>query len=62
MCIPVRCFSCSKPLGTKKIYMRVLKAKTPKDFRNIFKDFKIKRYCCRRMVLTNVAMLQKLKK
>ena len=67
MLIPVKCFSCNKLLANKyEKYTELVKAKNYKnDYdRNdeeIFKKLKIRRYCCRRMLLTQRDMIEKLK-
>ena len=62
MPIPVRCFACSKVIGTKKIHQHAQKAETPADYRALFKKFRIKRYCCRSNIMTYTTMFQQLKK
>lgn len=65
MLIPIRCFSCGKIIGNKyEKYLELVK-KTNKDELNdnqekIFEELKLKRYCCRRMLLTNVDIIDKL--
>lgn len=66
MLIPIRCFSCGKIISNKyEKYLELVK-KTNKDELNdnkekIFEELKLKRYCCRRMLLTNVDIIDKLK-
>lgn len=59
MMIPVRCFSCGKVIGDKwKPYVeRVSKGEKPKD---VLDDLGLKRYCCRRMIITNVELIDEL--
>jgi DNA-directed RNA polymerase subunit N (RpoN/RPB10) len=45
MLIPIRCFSCGKVVAKKK-YIKDLN--------------KLKRYCCKRMILTNVQIYETL--
>lgn len=73
MLIPVRCFSCGKLIANK--YQKYLKMVEEKNKKNkyinnqdskinnedIFKKLKLKRYCCRRMCLTHVKLLEVLK-
>jgi len=62
MLIPVRCFSCSKVIADK--YKEYLKLKTENKNENdeqIFKKLKLKRYCCRRMFLSHIDLIEKLK-
>ena len=72
MIIPVRCFNCGKCIGNKYekyVKMAAEKAKKEKyydnqderiDNRDIFDKLKLKRYCCRRMVLTHVNIIDHL--
>ena len=59
MIIPVRCFSCGKVIGDKwKPYVeRVSKGESPKD---VLDDLGLKRYCCRRMIISHVEIIDKL--
>lgn len=52
MLIPVRCFSCGFPIGEYyDAYKDLLsKGKSPKEALN---ELHIKKYCCRRMILSN---------
>ncbi|HDI23835.1 MAG TPA: DNA-directed RNA polymerase subunit N [Thermoplasmatales archaeon] len=68
MIIPVRCFTCGKVIGSayeefKRRYEEYKKAiekgekpkETPKE---ILDDLGITRYCCRRMLLSHVDLIQ----
>jgi DNA-directed RNA polymerase I, II, and III subunit RPABC5 len=65
MLIPIKCFSCGLPIAHK--YEKYLAEKTnkEKDFNrndeHIFKKLRLRRYCCRRMLLTNVNLIKNLK-
>ena len=73
MLIPVRCFSCGKVIGNKYLeYQKLLSEKNKKecykddqddriDNQEIFKKLKLKKYCCRRMLLTHVSLVEILK-
>jgi len=70
MLIPIRCFSCGNIIANKydKFLELFNKKKKEKNFdelkmdnNNIFKELKLKRYCCRRMLLTNIDIIDKLK-
>lgn len=67
MIIPIKCFSCNKLIANKyEKYLELVKEKKYKNEydRNdeeIFKKLKLKRYCCRRMVMTQNDMIEKLK-
>jgi len=73
MIIPVRCFTCGKVIGNKyEKYLKLTKEKQEKeqyknnydekiDNNDIFKQLKLKRYCCRRMVLSHVDLVEAIK-
>jgi len=54
--IPVRCFTCGKLIGDKyEAYKeRVGFGEKPED---ILRDLGIKRYCCRRMLVSHVDLM-----
>ncbi|MES1907257.1 MAG: DNA-directed RNA polymerase II subunit L [Cercozoa sp. M6MM] len=59
MIIPVRCFTCGKLVGDKweayeKLMQEGLSAGEALD------EMKMRRYCCRRMLLTHVDLIDKL--
>jgi DNA-directed RNA polymerase subunit N len=68
MIIPVRCFTCGKVIGEayeeykvkKKAYDEaVKKGEKPKEtLQKILDDLGVDRYCCRRMILTHVDLLE----
>ena len=59
MIIPVRCFSCGKVVAND--YERYLKLlETDMKEEQALDELKLKRYCCRRMLLTHVDLIQKL--
>ncbi|CAG9462629.1 unnamed protein product [Pedinophyceae sp. YPF-701] len=59
MIIPVRCFTCGKVVADKwQPYLDMLKIDySPKEAMD---SLGLKRYCCRRMVLTHVDLIDKL--
>lgn len=68
MIIPVRCFSCGNVIGNKweqfsaeidKINTDDLKNDN-KPIKNILDNLKLKRYCCRRMMLGHVDLIDKI--
>jgi DNA-directed RNA polymerase subunit N len=69
MIIPVRCFTCGKIISEiydqykarKKIYDDALKAsEKPKETpKMILDDLGVERYCCRRMIISHVDLLEK---
>ena len=56
---PVRCFSCGKVIGNKyELYKFNLESgMSPSDS---FKNIRISRYCCKRMFLGHVDIIEKL--
>ena len=59
MIIPVRCFTCGKVVGHKwDSYLELLKADDSEG--DALDELGLKRYCCRRMVLTHVDLIEKL--
>ncbi|CAH2355732.1 DNA-directed RNA polymerases I, II, and III subunit RPABC5 [[Candida] railenensis] len=59
MIIPIRCFSCGKVVGDKwESYLEYLQDDTMTEGDALDK-LKLKRYCCRRMVLTHVDLIEK---
>ncbi len=56
MIVPVRCFTCGKLVGDKweKFAARV---KTGENAGEVLDDLGIKRYCCRRMLLSHVEII-----
>ncbi len=59
MIIPVRCFTCGKVVANKyESYVAKLQAGT--EFAVAMNELGLKRYCCRRMVLTHVNLIDKL--
>ena len=59
--IPVRCFSCGAPVGAfyEEYKKLVKKGKTQKDAMD---GLGIKRYCCRRMLLSQVDLMPTISK
>ncbi|KAH3757747.1 DNA-directed RNA polymerases I, II, and III subunit RPABC5 [Pelomyxa schiedti] len=59
MIIPIRCFTCGKVIGNKwEGYISMLNH----DFTEgeALDVLQLKRYCCRRMLLTHVSLIEKL--
>jgi len=56
MIIPVRCFTCGKLIGDKweEFARRVETGEEPGE---VLDDLGIKRYCCRRMLLSHVEII-----
>ena len=59
--IPVRCFSCGKVIGDKwePFARRVARGEQPKD---VLDDLGVTRYCCRRMLLSHVEVIDEILK
>ena len=60
MIIPVRCFTCGKVVGNKWNEFNELKKIYEIDL--VLDKLKLTRYCCRRMLLTHVELIEKLLK
>jgi DNA-directed RNA polymerase I, II, and III subunit RPABC5 len=59
MLIPVRCFTCGKIIGNKwEKYVNYLAQEISEG--DALDKLGLKRYCCRRMVLTHVDLIEKL--
>jgi DNA-directed RNA polymerases I, II, and III subunit RPABC5 len=59
MIFPVRCFTCNKTLSQYyNTYKELTESNVP--IKDVFEILKIKRYCCRRMFLGHVNILDKL--
>jgi len=58
---PIRCFTCGKLLGDKyeDFDKRVQKGESPEAVLN---ELGVKRYCCRRMLLTSVDLMDEVMK
>lgn len=53
--IPVRCYTCNYTIATRyDAYVTALKDNIPPDI--IFKQLKIRRYCCKRMLISHVSV------
>lgn len=57
--IPVRCFTCGTPLGHlwEEFRKRVEKGEDPEK---VLDDLGVKRYCCRRMLVSHVQLIYEL--
>ena len=59
MIIPVRCFTCGKVVGNKwDAYISLLLAEYKEG--DALDSLNLRRYCCRRMLLTHVDLIEKL--
>ncbi len=61
MIIPVRCFSCGKPLAglRKEFNERTTKGEAPGK---VLDELGVKRYCCRKTLLTSIDLMDDLMK
>ncbi|NPA75526.1 MAG: DNA-directed RNA polymerase subunit N [Euryarchaeota archaeon] len=66
MIIPVRCFSCGRVIASDYVafvnrvnFIRENERRepTPEEIERIFDDLGVKRYCCRRMILSHVDLI-----
>ncbi len=59
MIVPVRCFTCGKPIGHlyAKYKERIEAGEDPKA---VLDDLGLERYCCRRMILTHVELIDEI--
>ncbi|KAG4422399.1 DNA-directed RNA polymerases I, II, and III subunit RPABC5 [Cadophora malorum] len=61
MIIPVRCFSCGKVVGDLwERYLKLIDAQVQDG--EAMDQLGCKRYCCRRMIMTHVDLIEKLLK
>lgn len=59
MIIPVRCFTCGKVIGNKwETYLDLLQAGY--EEKEALNALELNRYCCRRMLMTHVDLIQRL--
>lgn len=59
MIIPVRCFTCGKVIGNKwDDYLELIKAGHSEG--SAMDQLELVRYCCRRMILTHVELIEML--
>ncbi len=61
MIIPVRCFTCGKIIGSlwDDYSKRVIAGEMPKK---VLDELGVKRYCCRRMLLTHIDLIHEIVK
>ncbi|MCA9486463.1 DNA-directed RNA polymerase subunit N [Candidatus Woesearchaeota archaeon] len=53
MIVPVRCFSCGKPIGSKwEKYLKLLEE--GKSIRESLDELSLKRFCCRSAIMSHV--------
>ena len=60
MIIPVRCFTCGKVIGNKwETYLNLVNGAEMSEMKAL-DELGLTRYCCRRMLLTHVDLIEKL--
>jgi len=59
MIIPVRCYSCNRPIGSEyeEFKRRVADGE---DAKKVLDDLGVTRYCCRRMILSQVDLIDEI--
>lgn len=69
MIIPIRCFTCGKVIGNLwEKYLELLAERKDDEDNNdnylneIFNKLELHRYCCRRMLISHVDLIEKLLK
>lgn len=56
MIIPIRCFSCGKVIGD--LYEKYLEGiKSKQDPAKVLDELGVKRYCCRRMLISHAELI-----
>lgn len=59
MIIPVRCFTCGKVIGNKwEPYCKLLSSGV--ESKEALDQLKLERYCCRRMLITHVELIDQI--
>lgn len=53
--LPVRCYTCNKILGHLETLLQTFQQSSPMTLEPFYVQHNITRYCCRRILLTNVA-------
>ncbi|MFA4855773.1 MAG: DNA-directed RNA polymerase subunit N [archaeon] len=61
MMIPIRCFSCGKPLASQYEEFRK-RVQNGEKAEKVMDDLGIKRYCCRRMIFSQVDFIDEIGK
>lgn len=59
MIIPIRCFTCGKLIADKwEPFTQRIQQEGEKNTNKILDDVGLKRYCCRRMLISHVPLLK----
>jgi len=59
MIIPIRCFSCGKPVAQLWEEFKERTEKNNEDPKKVMDELGLERYCCRSLFLGNVELLEK---
>lgn len=54
--VPIRCFTCGALIGDKCVEF-LKRVKNGEEAGSVLDNMKVKRYCCRRMLLSNVEII-----
>ncbi|MDE1768253.1 MAG: DNA-directed RNA polymerase subunit N [Candidatus Micrarchaeota archaeon] len=57
MMIPIRCFSCGQVVGDKWEEYNTRVNQNKEDSGKVLEDLKVSRYCCRRMLVSHVDLI-----
>ncbi|MBI5553294.1 MAG: DNA-directed RNA polymerase subunit N [Candidatus Diapherotrites archaeon] len=60
MIIPIRCFSCGKPIAAA--YEEFRQRTEKEDPKKVMEELGIRKYCCRRMLISHVNLLDDVSK
>ena len=66
--IPIRCFSCNRVIASdfRKFQKKINEIKekrrepTPEEISNIMDDLGLEKYCCRRMILSHIELIDEI--
>ncbi len=57
MMIPIRCFSCGQVVGDKWEEFNTRVNQKKEDSGKVLDDMKVNRYCCRRMLVSHIDLI-----
>ena len=68
MIIPIRCFSCNRVIASdfRKFQKKINEIRekrrepTPEEISNIMDDLGLEKYCCRRMILSHIELIDEI--
>ncbi len=66
--IPIRCFSCNRVIASdyRKFQKKINEIRekrrepTPEEISNIMDDLGLEKYCCRRMILSHIELIDEI--